>query len=331
MSERDANDRRVIPAPGRADSPLHPGHFSRNRAWLIVVSGTALTCLVDAASSPDFWFGPFYFVMIGFAAWSLGWREAVLVGLACLATNIGSNGLSFYPFGTAAAVWNLGLRITAAVTFIWLLNHVRSSYEREWRLARTDRLTGALNRQAYFELVGASTVSYGWRILAYADLDGLKKLNDQCGHDMGDRCLSAYADHVRKVTRKRDVFARLGGDEFVAYLEVRDEAAARSVAVRLHREMNAVVSRMHPALTCSVGVLVLVPGQRLVDHETQIADGLMYEAKKQGAGLVVATVRTVRGTPFISHSGSEDAFDTTNPVLESELQRLEPGVLDYAA
>jgi diguanylate cyclase (GGDEF)-like protein len=150
-------------------------------------------------------------------------------------------------------------------------------------LARTDTLTGALNRQAFFELA-ASVDAARWRLLVYADLDGLKKLNDIHGHAAGDAYLQAYGSAVRKMIRRNDIFARIGGDEFVIFMSVKDKAAARGVAARLHKAMNSIPSGRRN-LSCSVGGLVVPPGEASIDDLVRSADNLMYEAKLRGACL----------------------------------------------
>jgi diguanylate cyclase (GGDEF)-like protein len=276
-----------------------PSRMSRPQAWAVVLGGLGLTALGDALTGPVVWFGPFYLVCIGYAAWSLGWRAAVCIGMLSIASILTINGLDLYPYGTIAVLWNLLMRILAVLMYVGLLDHARNSYAREWRLARTDPLTGALNRQAFFELAGAATCARSWRMLAYADLDGLKRLNDRNGHAVGDAGLKDFVRHVRTVIRKYDIFARIGGDEFVTYMRVRDEAAAKTVATRLHREMNAIAARIDGDLHCSVGVLILPPGQRLIDREVRVADQLMYEAKQRGADLAAATLREARGSLYI--------------------------------
>lgn len=144
-------------------------------------------------------------------------------------------------------------------------------------------MTGALNRQAFFELAAAVDAAR-WRLLVYADLDGLKKLNDIHGHAAGDVCLRAYGLAVRKMIRRNDIFARIGGDEFVIFMSVKDEAAARGVAARLHKAMNS-ISSARRNLPCSVGGLVVPPGEASIDDLVRSADNLMYEAKLRGACL----------------------------------------------
>jgi diguanylate cyclase (GGDEF)-like protein len=326
----DATDRRANQCRDLTDTVAFPGVVSRAKAWLIILPALGLTGLADAATGYDLWFGPFYLAAIGISAWMLGRWEAVGVGLAALAIIVLANGFHLYPYGTSAALWNLAMRIVTVLMFIGLLDRVRNSYAREWRLARTDPLTGALNRQAFFELAAATSISKGWTMIAYADLDGLKKFNDERGHAAGDQCLKAYVQHVRTVIRKHDHFARLGGDEFILHLRVRDEPSARAVGERLHREMNAVAEDVHPDLKCSVGVLILPPGRRMLDQEVLAADQLMYEAKSQGAGLAVATLREVRGTQYILQHANTDGF-ASNGVLNDHLNSLADRDLDAAA
>lgn len=289
MSKDGFTDRRAKPNERPMPTLCMPNRFSRGQAFTIVVSGVGLTGFIDFISGPVLWMGPMYLLCIAFCAWALGWREAVATGCICVVTTTTVNGLNLYPYGTIAALWNLAMRIGTVLTFIGLLNFARTSYHREWRLARTDSLTGALNRKAYFELANASILSGGWQMLAYADLDGLKKINDGYGHAAGDRFLTDYVAHVRTVIRKQDIFARIGGDEFLVHMHVRDEAAAIAVAIRLHRDMNISAEPGRPAMKCSIGVIILPPGDRMVDRELRLADDLMYESKQRGAGLTIAT------------------------------------------
>ena len=168
-------------------------------------------------------------------------------------------------------------------------NQQHSSLEREWRLARTDALTGALNRQAFFEAIKEDTGRQGPAILAFADVDGLKRLNDEMGHELGDKGLRDFADRVRTAIRKNDLFARIGGDEFVIFMKVKDEAAAKAVANRLNDVLNLGAGEDGATLKCSLGVLLLPAGSQSIDDELKLADKLMYAAKRAQAGLSMAS------------------------------------------
>ena len=179
------------------------------------------------------------------------------------------------------------------IGIVLLLGAARSALEKEWRFARTDQLTGALNRQAFFEAIGANETSRAWSVLIYADLDGLKQVNDNLGHEQGDASLAAFARRVRSAIRKDDLFARVGGDEFVILMNIRDEDAGVLVANRLNRVLNVEGSDDEARLLSSLGVLILPPGLRAIDAELKAADRLMYEAKRTKIGMLVATAKVV--------------------------------------
>ena len=94
------------------------------------------------------------------------------------------------------------------------------------REARTDPLTGLLNRRGFLErlkLEIARSDRYDHQFLVvYLDLDGLKEVNDLQGHEEGDRALVSLATTIKKSCRQNDFAARLGGDEFaVVFVETR--------------------------------------------------------------------------------------------------------------
>ena len=247
-----------------------------------------LAALGDLATGPELWFGPVYLFVMCLAAWSLGWGAGQAVGIGCMALTFAINGVSLYPYGGAALAGNLAMRFAAVSVVIAVIAAMRRAYLREWYLARTDALTGAYNRQAFFELGGALCARSGWRLLVYADLDGLKAINDSRGHAAGDACLKLYAAGVRQTIRRDDVFARVGGDEFILFMRVRDEAAAHALAGRLHQAMNRIAARDGAPLRCSVGALAVPPGARSIDELVRLADDLMYRAKLRGACLELA-------------------------------------------
>jgi diguanylate cyclase (GGDEF)-like protein len=264
-----------------------PIRLTRQEAWMLLLTALSLISIVDVYTS-DLWFGPAYLLIIAGAAWCLGWQVAIIFGFVCLAIGLGTNGLALYPYAGIAVVWNMAMRFLLVLTAVAVAASIRRAYEAEWRFARSDQLTNALNRKGFFELTFGIRRSQGWTLLVYADLDGLKKLNDLHGHRAGDEVLRLYSHQVLQMIRKDDKFARLGGDEFAIYMQVRDETAAKLTAARLHSGMNAVPSTKG-AIRCSLGALIIAPGARAIDTELCSVDQLMYEAKAIGASLVAAT------------------------------------------
>lgn len=84
--------------------------------------------------------------------------------------------------------------------------------------AKTDELTGILNRRGFLEM-GQECINMSVRmnrsgIIFFADMDGLKQINDTYGHDMGDKAIKIQAEILQKALRSSDILGRLSGDEF---------------------------------------------------------------------------------------------------------------------
>ena len=124
--------------------------------------------------------------------------------------------------------------ITRTLRELYLKTH---QLEKE---ARTDHLTGLLNRRAFLDelkrevaSVKRSTAKGIERPLhmVFIDLDHFKPINDTYGHDIGDLYLKTISDHMRKVLmREGDLIARMGGDEFVVLLCDADAHGAEVVS-----------------------------------------------------------------------------------------------------
>lgn len=154
--------------------------------------------------------------------------------------------------------------------------------------ARTDALTGLLNRRAFDENLAACMAQ--WRdqrlpvSLLLIDVDRFKQLNDQHGHPAGDAALEWLAKKVRQTVRESDLAARYGGEEFAVILPAVDAAEAVKLAERL-REAIAAEPLVHSGkairLTASIGVATAMAH----DSPTAItlrADHALYAAKQNG-------------------------------------------------
>jgi diguanylate cyclase (GGDEF)-like protein len=156
-------------------------------------------------------------------------------------------------------------------------------------LARTEPLTGLLNRRAFAERLEdevARAARYGTPLsLLLLDLDGLKRLNDQAGHHAGDAALRALASSLREKSRSSDVVARWGGDEFVALAP----QTRRAEALELAERIRATVAASGPApVTVSIGVATAENHGPLTTAALEAAaDAAVYEAKRLGGNRVV--------------------------------------------
>jgi diguanylate cyclase (GGDEF)-like protein/PAS domain S-box-containing protein len=163
-------------------------------------------------------------------------------------------------------------------------------------MAVVDELTGLHNRRGFNILVeqelkrarrGRQKATF-----FFADIDGLKQINDQLGHDFGDRAIRAAAAVLRSVFRKSDIVARWGGDEFVILCTdgaIESTAPLARLEAVLHH-YNASTPPRPFILSISVGSTTHDPEQpEPVDTILKRADQKMYEKKARRKAVVVAS------------------------------------------
>ena len=157
------------------------------------------------------------------------------------------------------------------------------------RNLRTDRLTGALNRDALISHIefrrrnttGSASLRFS---LLFLDLDLFKPVNDQYGHDAGDKVLIETASRLRGSIRETDEVARFGGDEFVVYLHgVNDITELDAVCKKIYALIQA-PHEIRPGLLVQVGASIgwaSYPADGS-DIKTllRVADTRMFQSKK---------------------------------------------------
>ena len=153
-------------------------------------------------------------------------------------------------------------------------------------LAITDQLTGLYNRRGLLTLA-EQQLKIAERtkeslLLLFADLDGLKEINDKLGHKAGDEAIVETANIFREVFRKMDIIARIGGDEFAVLATEASLEYADLIRKRLHDQLashNARAGRVFN-LSISVGMAYYDPENPCsLDQLITRADSLMYEQK----------------------------------------------------
>ncbi len=153
-------------------------------------------------------------------------------------------------------------------------------------LSLRDELTGLYNRRGFLEVAGhahAQAVRDGRpAALLFADLNGMKSINDELGHDAGDDALVDAACVLKAALREADVIGRLGGDEFVAFVVDLAPSGLDQVRRRLRELADArVKERARPfRLSISSGGAFLLSGAHTSLGELlEQADDAMYEQK----------------------------------------------------
>lgn len=155
-------------------------------------------------------------------------------------------------------------------------------------LATRDKLTGAFNRHKWDEQLRMqlSLAERGSSFsIALLDVDYFKKVNDQFGHQMGDKVLQTLTEHLTRRLRKTDSLYRLGGEEFVILLPQQTAEAACQLAEQLRQYIASLEETDLPAFTISFGVTEYCQQ----DDEDSIltrADQALYQAKAMGRNRV---------------------------------------------
>lgn len=154
--------------------------------------------------------------------------------------------------------------------------------------AQVDPLTGLPNRRTLEDRAHDLLKSDMPFVVAFADLDHFKDLNDLHGHDTGDRALRLFARVLRDSVRPRDIPARYGGEEFVVVLPDCSIVDARVVAERIRTQLAAALeSGGVPGFTVSVGLAAAEPGEA-ISEVIDRADAALLKAKQLGRDRVLA-------------------------------------------
>lgn len=247
-----------------------------------MVGAAAVVTVVTVFDTSHLWtFAALMAIYLLAGRWSALATSAVLITVVALHPDTFADPIELFTFLAVAAMVSLFSLIFAT--------RVDSQHSRLAEIAARDGLTGAYNRRlldhdlevmARHSDAGSGSVS-----LAIMDLDEFKLLNDECGHDAGDRVLMELTDIVEAETRREDRFYRFGGEEFVLLLRNTDICGA---AMAMDHLNNAIRARLHSPrgrVSVSMGV-----AQHL-RHESREAwlkraDQALLEAKRGGRDQV---------------------------------------------
>ena len=180
-------------------------------------------------------------------------------------------------------VWNTLVRLIVFLVVVHLLSALNKAYKKEKTLASVDPLTKIYNRRYFLEILKTETkrsIRYERSLtLAYFDVDNFKKVNDNYGHDWGDRLLCLIADTVKQSIRETDVFARMGGDEFVLLLPENNYHTANIVLRRVQQQLADAVRHQDFSVGFSIGAVTFTSFPDSTARMLKEVDSLMYEVK----------------------------------------------------
>lgn len=189
--------------------------------------------------------------------------------------------------------------ILAGIVFIIGIVSVRIFVDRQSELlserAVRDELTGLYNRRYLMEFINRFEDDEHLDRRAYAllmaDIDRFKSINDQYGHEIGDKVLISFSNSLQENVRKEDMVCRWGGEEFIILLPkcTLAEASVKAEGIRrlVADKATADAQSQTICITASFGVTQSVTGERFADVLARV-DRLLYEAKESGRNRVVS-------------------------------------------
>ncbi|MFC4261198.1 diguanylate cyclase [Marinobacter lacisalsi] len=254
--------------------------------------------------------------VLGYIAWRRGQNYARWYALAWLVYGVGllvsvlSAGTPLFNWGMDPLLFTQISAVLESVLLLVALAERLIAWERDRRqaltLARQDALTGLNNRRVFpqaLEHYQARFHQTGHPVyLIMIDLDHFKELNDQYGHDAGDRVLREFGRLLRNHCRPGDTCLRYGGEEFAMLVQVPREREATRIAERIRQAFERHPTQYDGAFiqhTLTAGLAPIFSADRLVawDDIVREADKALYLAKEQGRNKVVVfeTLAKARG------------------------------------
>lgn len=173
----------------------------------------------------------------------------------------------------------------------------------------TDPLTGLYNVRHFrsaLEVELERTVRTGSPTsLMMIDLDRFKQVNDQWGHEVGNKVLKSTANLIKEMTRQLDIQCRYGGEEFVVILPATNILLASQVAERLRKRIQAsriTVGDDSFEVTASIGLAVKAAGEHgSASKLIKAADECLYEAKETGRNRICFINNEIEEEMAVSH------------------------------
>ncbi|MFZ6861526.1 GGDEF domain-containing protein [Undibacterium sp. Ji67W] len=291
---------------------------SINKIWLVFFVAVQLLMLVFTYVHPSFTIRTLLFTTASglyislsiFYAWRYGTRDfptlffiaslsvvclllslrfcAAFYSLVALPHEGDSAYFAHSPIQTVYIVGMALLDMLGPMAFFLMATHELRIRLQE--LSNTDPLTGLLNRRALsaftsLEIAKAKRSELSISMLMI-DLDLFKQINDQFGHDVGDKVLIHFSAIVRGLCREIDYVARSGGEEFILILPATPIEDAQAIAQRIQLALKADKREGLPDYTCSIGVATQNDVHESFDALLKRADRAMYRAKKGGRNRI---------------------------------------------
>ncbi|GGQ20436.1 GGDEF domain-containing protein [Shewanella litoralis] len=231
------------------------------------------------------------YLLLGIKLGTLYTSVYMTAGIAILTYALIYNLADIYPITIA--------NILLCLVAIWALSYSyeykrAEAVERLQKMASIDPLTGLNNRlllDSIFEMLCQSLTEKQSSVsMLLLDLDHFKKINDQFGHDVGDKVLVEVSTIISDMRRRNDWAFRFGGEEFCMLIPNTSQQQAEKIAERLRLAIDniTVIDGCPLSITISVGVARWPDDGSHLPQIYKAADERLYTAKAQGRNKVIS-------------------------------------------
>ena len=181
------------------------------------------------------------------------------------------------------------IAIMAAIYFVRRFTHTKGQAVHFEQQSKIDSLTGVWNRRAgeaqltrlcKRDMGGVKVFS-----IAMLDIDHFKNVNDQFGHDVGDKVIISVCNIIQESLRPTDMLCRWGGEEFVLILESFDSSKAFDICERIRQNISSTNIKPIGKLTVSIGISMFQDDELF--ELVKRGDQALYHAKHLGRNRVI--------------------------------------------
>lgn len=280
------------------------GKLSKNMAsWLIYIDIILLCFFVFRTGGIDSDIYVLLVLALGYYGIFNSFKNTIKIGVSCIVAYVVScagsamvahAGLNYAKLATKSLI--LAITVFGVLSVNREIRKFDELRKREFKLARTDRLTGLANRH-YFDQKIKEEVNYSdftgmpLNVLMF-DIDNFKKFNDTYGHVLGDKLLILFSDIIKQNIRNTDIPVRYGGEEFLILIRELDVFIAKNIGERIRRQLEKQQIYIDERgervkVTVSCGIAQYPKDSTDIREVIEYADIALYHAKKTGKNTVV--------------------------------------------
>jgi diguanylate cyclase (GGDEF)-like protein len=291
--------------------------------WIIACGTALITAAIHFRGGPAGAQALHYIWVVVYSSYFFSIRAATLqlllalggYGLVVAASDAPGSGLEAWLTAAVAL-------LATACLLSMLMDRMSRLVARLTSAARTDSLTGLLNRRGFeelFELELERARRGGTPLSVVAgDLDHFKAVNDRFGHHVGDIALERASATLDDTKRRVDTLARLGGEEFALIVPGTDERRALMLAERLRSAIKEAFALDPVRITMSFGIACFPRDGRTPEQLMRAADRALYAAKELGRDrTVIYSAEVSKGLDAYGRGARDEQLGTVLALAET--------------